>query len=292
MLFVNGYEVNQTQFPAGEKHLAFPVELIENLKETKSVTIRWLYKDDSELFSLLSAIEKVEEIADGVPIKLEIPYLPHARMDRIKNPCQNLSLAVLAKFFETLELVEEIECYDVHSDVAFDYIGNLVNVKKQRTLYNALISEYRNDLNDSNTILIFPDKTAYKRFSHDLRHIQSGIIVCDKTRDFDTGKITGMTISVEKEFDKDRVVNAIIIDDICSYGGTFDLAINTIVKQFPNLTSFYLSVTHLEKSFLNGKLWVENQHLKGVVACKTLDWIFNEQLDPDCETIYFSKEQL
>lgn len=273
MILVNDFKIKHSNFPAGESHIKFPEELLSDLikhNPSKVVDFTWHYKDDTELFVLLSAIEKVREFAGVHTKRLFIPYLPHARMDRIKEGTQNLALKVFGDFLNSLEFFE-VWCSDVHSDEAYSYIRNLKSTTKQVSLINSLLKA--NDrITQENTVLIFPDNTAYKRFGEHLTWFDSGIITCDKVRDFNTGKILSTTANIEKEFEVDKITNAIIVDDICSYGGTFDLAIKAISEKYPNIQNYYLSVTHLEESVLMGNL-IKNDLLKGIISTDSLQWL-------------------
>lgn len=278
MILVDDFEIEISQFPAGESHIKFPDELIEHLKEdaTGFVEVQWAYKDDSDLFTLASVVQKLREF--GVSYDLIAPYLPHARMDRTTDVTQNFALDVLVKSLKTFDF-EQIISWDVHSEVAKQLMHSrvpqeFVNAPLQSVLIESIKENY--ELPEYKTCLIFPDETAYRRFESAIpgELKDSAILICDKKRDFETGKILKSEARVLKStrgFENGIVSNAIIVDDICSYGGTFNLAIEEVSKKFPQISDFYLSVTHLEKSFFEGKL-KRNNKLKAVTSFATLDW--------------------
>lgn len=86
-----------------------------------------------------------------------------------------------------------------------------------------------------------------------------------------TGKIKGLTFETSEDFvSSTEDYNLIIVDDICSYGGTFDLAITEISKKY-KFKAAYLVVSHLEEVYTKGKL-VNNPLLKGIYHENTMDW--------------------
>ena len=77
-----------------------------------------------------------------------------------------------------------------------------------------------------------------------------------KTRDFATGRITDMKAHIHKQTTTpDSDAPLIIIDDLCSYGGTFIRAIDA-VKELDNVTSndAWLIVTHAEQAIDQGSV--------------------------------------
>lgn len=89
----------------------------------------------------------------------------------------------------------------------------------------------------------------------------NSIIVCEKNRDFNTGKILNVIAKIEKS---DDMINysipkeVYIIDDICSYGGTF-IAVKKAVKELlkKSKLEFNLIVTHTEDVIEKGEVLKE-----------------------------------
>ena len=107
------------------------------------------------------------------------------------------------------------------------------------------------DLN--NAWVVFPDKGAAGRYN---AKDYPNVIICDKTRDFATGKITGMTAHVHTmTTEPDENAPILIIDDLCSYGGTFIRAIEA-VKNLEQVRSnqAWLIVTHAEEALEKGSV--------------------------------------
>ena len=94
--------------------------------------------------------------------------------------------------------------------------------------------------------MFFPDAGAQKRYSKVKGYKQ---LVGFKVRDFQTGEIRKLDIvgNVDKAGFK-----AIIVDDLCSYGGTFILSAERLREV--GASEVYLLVGHCEKSIFQGKI--------------------------------------
>ena len=99
-------------------------------------------------------------------------------------------------------------------------------------------------LDDKNVLLCYPDEGAAKRYSS-----QAGreYVFCIKHRDWRTGKIERLELtSPEKVTDR----NVLIVDDICSRGGTFTFTAKALKEAGAN--EVYLYVTHCENTIHSG----------------------------------------
>ena len=166
-------------------------------------------------------------------IRLFIPYLPFARQDRECAEGDPFSLAVFSDILNRCKF-SRITVLDVHSEVAFDYIDNLENITFKRSVSFNIPSF-------DNYIIISPDKGSRNR-CNDFLHVNSKneIINFSKVRDPKTGKLSGFECETMDFKGKD----CIIIDDICSKGGTF-MGIAKILKE-RNAGKVILVVSHYE----------------------------------------------
>jgi ribose-phosphate pyrophosphokinase len=71
-----------------------------------------------------------------------------------------------------------------------------------------------------------------------------------KKRDWETGKILGLDVIGDASLIKDK--NILIVDDICSRGGTFYHSAKRLKELGAN--KIYLFVTHCENTILEGEL--------------------------------------
>jgi ribose-phosphate pyrophosphokinase len=142
-----------------------------------------------------------------------IPYLPGARQDR-GIP---LGAKVYADFLNSLGL-EQIICFDPHSDVMPALINNLTVVG-----LNNLSSEFWHSLaysldpyDEPFAGVICPDVGARKRAELVANQLDVPVYQAMKHRDFVTGKLSGFTCEPLPEG-----VSFLVVDDICDGGGTF-----------------------------------------------------------------------
>ena len=115
-IFYNGrgYDIKQKHFPDGTLNLngnAYPAHID---------TIHWHYENDSELFTLICLRMKYEN--DNV--ELVMPYIPHARMDRVKDDDDVFTLKYFAKTINSLKF-SKVSVFDPHSNVSLALIDNV-----------------------------------------------------------------------------------------------------------------------------------------------------------------------
>ena len=90
-------------------------------------------------------------------------------------------------------------------------------------------------------------------------------IIGNKTRDMNTGKLSGYTVVGGEEATGKKVV---IVDDICSYGGTFTLAGNALSPFEPGPIT--LVVTHCENSIYKGDIFKKGSPIDRIVTTDSL----------------------
>jgi regulator of replication initiation timing len=117
-------------------------------------------------------------------------------------------------------------------------------------------------------VAFFPDEGAMKRYS-DMANMPYAFGI--KKRNWETGKILGLDI-MNTELVKDK--NVLIIDDICSRGGTFLHSAKALKAAGAN--RIFLYVTHAEKTMVNGEMYND---LDLVERIYTTDSIFNIEWD-------------
>ena len=107
-----------------------------------------------------------------------------------------------------------------------------------------------NTNNTNNLAIFFPDEGANKRYSSIFNTISFPSTFGVKKRDWSTGKIQDLTI-IDPEVVKGKDV--LIIDDICSYGGTFCAAAAKLKEAGCN--KIYLAITHCESNIFKGHVF-------------------------------------
>lgn len=183
--------------------------------------------------------------------KLYLYYVPQARMDRVKNPTEIFTLKYFAELINFLNF-NEVNIFDPHSNVTPALINNVklmdINKFHSNVLKKLLCNYSKEDI-----ILYFPDEGAMKRYAEEevFKHYQK--MFGFKNRDWETGKIQGIQIVGETALLEGKVI--LIVDDICSYGGTFYYSALELKKYNPK--NIYLAVSHCEESVFKGKLYAE-----------------------------------
>jgi ribose-phosphate pyrophosphokinase len=136
-----------------------------------------------------------------------MPYIPGARQDRL-NPAGDylFSLDSVANMINERDFTV-VQCCDPHSPVAKDLILNLHD-------HDDL--DFRALFGGKYAAVIAPDKGAVLRASNVAAQLGVPVYAAGKTRNVETGALTGFVWPTE-------AVNGrfLIVDDICDGGGTF-----------------------------------------------------------------------
>ena len=239
MIKVNDTEIKVGHFPDGTQSIEFS----DAQPYYSTNEVEWFYDSDEEVFTLMCVVDMIRRISKNSRIDLWIPYLPNARMDRIKKPEQNFSLKVFANFINSLNF-DCVMTYNVHSNVSEALIDKVVNIDPIFDV-DAVISDYKPD------VIYFPDEGACKRYV-DLDSVkESGlpVIFGIKKRDFATGKILGLDVISDTDLTGKKVL---IVDDICSAGGTFKFSAMKLKELGASDVALYIS--HCEDNIQNGDL--------------------------------------
>lgn len=237
MLKINGKQVELGHFPDGTL-------LVKEIagKMDKPTIISWLYENNEELVALYFLTKHLR--AKGIKeIELNLPYIPNARQDRVKCPEDVFTLKYFAEMINTLEF-SKVSVLDPHSYVSEALINHIEVRSPKRYVENVLekLTE------EKNTIMIFyPDEGAMKRYSSLFNYPYAFGI---KKRDWDTGEINGLEVSGQTE----RIAGStiLIVDDICSRGGTFYFSAKKLKEL--GAKKIYLYVSHCENTILEGGL--------------------------------------
>ncbi len=234
MIKVNGNAVKLGNFPDG----TFLIK--ENIEFKKEVTITWKYENDAETLALIYIAKHIK--AHGTEkIHLDMPYIPNARQDRVKTNADIFTLKYFAEIINSLEFAS-VTVLDPHSSVSEALIDRIV-VKSSKEYVDKVIGKINND----KLIMFYPDEGAMKRYS---AMYQKPYAFGIKKRDWSTGQIKGLDVSGSEELIQDSTI--LIVDDICSRGGTF---YHSAVKlKELGADKIYLYISHCENTVLQGEL--------------------------------------
>ena len=245
MIKLNGQEINYGKFSGGEVY--FKIESPEDI-ESEIVyqpgvpnTITANITNSDEVFVLMNLKNVLDNVIARSPslidsrVILYMPYLPYARHDRPMHNFDSHALKVFCNLINSLNFTN-IVIHDCHSDVGIGLLNNCVNVSQ-----DILLSHLTDNILKINDIdyIIAPDNGAVKKASKIAEKFQLPLITCLKERDLATGHITKYRILDPIE----KPGKALIVDDICDGGATFNILAKSLKKDTP-VTEISLYVTH------------------------------------------------
>ena len=179
-------------------------------------------------------------------IYLLMPYIPNARMDRVKNEEDVFTLKYFAEILNSLNFTS-VMVLDPHSSVSEALINNLTVISPKTYISEAEFRMKNAGVDVDHMLVFYPDSGAAKRYADMVcRTYAYGV----KNRDWQTGKIVGLDVITNGIDIAGKDI--LIIDDICSYGGTFLHSARKLKELGAN--DIYLYVSHCENSILNGEL--------------------------------------
>lgn len=235
MIKLNGEIVNINHFPDGTLLLK---------EEGKwcgggAHIIEWYFENNEELIVLIFLTKHLKSHDSTTKINLSLPYIPNARQDRVKTSEDVFTLKYFADVINSLGF-HQVQVLDPHSSVSEALINNIVTINPSCYINKAILS-CKPDM------LFFPDEGSMKRYSSmAAKEYAFGI----KRRDWATGKIEGLDVAGCTDKIKDSRI--LIIDDICSKGGTFYHSAKKLKEL--GAKEIYLYVTHCENTILEGEL--------------------------------------
>lgn len=237
-------------------------------------TILWLYDNDTEIFTL-QCLRQHTTIRD---VKLIMPYIPHARMDRTEN-CEVFTLKTFCSIINSMNF-KKVVVADAHSSVSLALIDRVEEIKAAKFIHMGLTAAQRDahypNLADftEDKVFFFPDEGAMKRYSKMFPGMPYAY--GNKDRDWSTGKINDIKI-INAELVKDKPV--FIVDDICSKGGTFHYSSKALKEA--GAGDIYLYITHCEETVFDGDMY-KGDLVKKIFTTDTLRRV----PDPKIEVVY------
>ena len=239
MIKLNGYVVEQNRFPDGT--LALKEINVDLLSDNFANWIDWMYDGDEEMFTIMSLVDLIRRNSQG-RIYLKMPYIPNARMDRIKTDTENFALKVFANWINGLGF-DRIFVENVHSNVSNALVNNIVDSLPDDDI-KTITKDYDFD------VIFFPDEGACKRYKDMdvIKELGLPIAFGIKNRDWKTGEILNLDVMGADVKDK----KVLIIDDICSKGFTFYYSGMKLRELGASDVRLY--VTHCEDTIRGGKI--------------------------------------
>ncbi|MDR2866325.1 MAG: hypothetical protein LBV13_02850 [Methanomassiliicoccaceae archaeon] len=233
MLRINGIPLPIRRYPDETMRLSL-------VAEGSEAVIEWLYEKDEEM-ALFFVAKHLREQCAIENVTLYMPYVPNARMDRVKERDEVFTLKYFCDLINSLAF-NKVIVRDVHSDVSMTMLNNAV----QEPVDDLISGLAGRILNANKDIVFFPDEGSRRRYSGTINFLSAYGI---KERDWATGEIKGLRIHGEVPA---TPFDVLIVDDISSYGGTFLRAAKELKRM--GAENIYLYVTHCENSILKGEL--------------------------------------
>lgn len=151
---------------------------------------------------------------------LIIPYFPGARADRVSEGVEEpFGLEVYIDFINGLHL-DQVIIFDPHSQKTPQMLkawGNVTIMYSDDLFRQAEVGQQMLDY----TGIIAPDKGAKLRAAAVAKTLGVPVYTAEKTRDPNTGKLSGFSIEGLPESTDEDDEFFLIVDDICDGGGTF-----------------------------------------------------------------------
>lgn len=266
MIKVDGIEIKQGHFPDHTLLMKFDPNSNEFICDRESIKVEWLYENDAELFSLICVKRHLDEKYPGCSCELKMPYICHARMDRVKSDEDVFTLKYFAEVINSLDF-KIVWVRDAHSNVSLALLNNVQDEGVEAYVRKAAIASGADTL-------FFPDEGAMKRYSD---NSEMPYAFGMKKRDWATGKILGLDI-IHPENVEGK--NILIVDDICSRGGTFFHAAKALKAAGAKSVSLY--VTHLERTVILGEMASTDGLVDHIYTTKSIfpEELFRDSYDP------------
>lgn len=248
MIIVNEREIVISRYPNGEMNLMNLKYQIERSGDDM-YSITWKYEGDFEIVLLKFIREFIRDnYGFSSCTSLNILYMPYSRMDRSQNG------SVFTLEYAVRMIADagfgEIIINEPHSEVteklfrSWSY-SNIVIRNVSLELLQKAIYENQSELP---YIVFYPDKGAMQRYGIETEHFLYG----EKVRNFNTGEIESYKVKGNKDNIK-VPFDVFIVDDLCSYGGTFIEASRKLREL--GARKITLVVAHCENSVFKGKLF-------------------------------------
>lgn len=271
-IFLNDLPIKVSRFP--NKEIYFSIDTcrkINNIVSTsKELVVSWSFRTNEDILALQFLRDFISRLDPQVVVDLNIHFLPYSRMDR-SEAGMAFTLQSVSRMINMMNF-NKIGIFDAHSDVSLALIDNASKMRSKTKpdveLPEYFITEVMKDMkfDESKDMILYPDLGAAKRGAN----LTKNLLIGNKKRDFATGEIEKFEI-IGTVIPGGRVL---IVDDLCSYGGTAIHAAEELRSLGVTDISFYIS--HCEDSAFKGDLFnhIENLYttdsLLDVVAARDI----------------------
>ena len=222
-------------FPGGERH----VRVEPNRESTLSssfLTIHAQLISPSDVLDLLLLNDAIVREYPGVYRRLELPYLPYARQDRVAVKGEPLSVKVFCDLINSCNF-DRVTVWDVHSNVS----KALLNPRTTRFVeQDELVMRTLPGGASTFEYLVAPDTGAASKTKISSEKTGIPYLQAYKSRDLTTGKLSSPKLMGGVDLSGKRVL---IVDDIADGGYTF-IQLGNHLREVYHADSVYLYIPH------------------------------------------------
>ena len=247
MLKLNGREIATARFPNNETKVK---DFEEHIKKEDNI-LEFKYFTDEDLLTLMFVKHCIDEA--HAPCTLFVWYMPYSRMDR-KIDGDLFTLKYTCDFINWLQFTKVV-VMEPHSEKTIQMLDRVKPIYPVKDWVKA-------EELPENVQIVFPDKGAAARYANSK---YKNVCIMEKKRNPITGVIEDMHI---KEGTVIPGSKCIIIDDLCSKGGTFAWA-GSILKE-AGAVEVILVVSHCEKTIFEGSLLKENSPISKIYTSTSM----------------------
>jgi ribose-phosphate pyrophosphokinase len=260
MILLNGKEVEFEVFPNGESKLIY--DSMEKSYSSEENVLLFKYRSDGDLIRLAMVKDFLDYLE--VSSRLVMSYMPYSRMDRGTKENPHFTLKVIGKFINNLNFLK-VYVIEPHSDVTGGVLDNYIPYYINFQLLPLVEKEIGFDKDID--FLFFPDAGAQKRYNSLKGYKQ---LVGHKNRDFNTGEITGLEVVGDLGYVSQglRDEKILIVDDLCSKGGTFLHSANKLKEL--GFWDINLLVAHCENSIFQGELLKDRSSIRKIFTTDSI----------------------
>lgn len=220
-------------FPGGERHVWLPADMVGAGREY-TIDAR-LYSSDGvmDLLLLNDALRRL--VGERAVVNLKMPYVPYARQDRVTVAGEPLSAKVFCSLINSMNF-DQVRISDPHSPVTTALLER-VEAESAEVFVKQILSlpEF-----SAGVALVAPDAGAHKRVQAMGESLGVPVVLCGKTRDTSTGRLSQAQVIGDPADIPDLPL--LVVDDICDGGGTFAM-LSAMLKHVVS-ADLSLYVTH------------------------------------------------
>lgn len=242
------------RFSAGEIQVRIECDTLLELSSMYGISyiIRMDFQSSDDVMLACLLADALRNVADNwsgrdvskATVILECPYFPYGRQDRVCYEGEASSARVFARMLGTA--FDSITTWDAHSTNALSGLTVPVRTVSIEPFIRAVARQYPFK---ENLILVQPDAGSWERVQKARTALgrQHGVLKMDKTRDPETGALSGFAVSSDHGSDYKNSLpenpQFFIIDDLLDGGGTF-LGILRVLTDLRPKAEVLLYITH------------------------------------------------